>query len=369
MNEYMASYTKRVERFEKAIFKQREEINNRLLEMFRLIKELASSKTLEKVLVREEVRNPVTKNVNAISLVRTKKDKDDDEVVDKNVIGINELSEIELGEVANRKNEVKSKTNNEITKSLKEDELVEMPMSQPISYYLKHEINKEIIEGLVKNQRFNDSLLAMKLSKMECEACHSLLVEPMRKAILKRMVTKKEDIGGNFVIPCIVGGLKYVDALVDQGSDVNAIPLSTYNRLTNERLVETDIRLSLANFVILDIKEDKRKPFILGTPFLTTAKSEIRFDKGTITLKSDKSITSLGKTLEFLCKFEERENDEINPQTAISLISERIMEWEERIKFHYEKELEFNQQRSKMFGDKSSISKNKGCSLNKGGVT
>ncbi|GJT01056.1 zinc finger, CCHC-type containing protein [Tanacetum coccineum] len=58
--------------------------------------------------------------------------------------------------------------------------------------------------------------------KMECEAYHSLLVESMR-------------------------GLKYIDALVDQRYDVNVMPLSTYNRLTNEKLMETDIRLSLAS--------------------------------------------------------------------------------------------------------------------------
>nr|GEZ30677.1 hypothetical protein [Tanacetum cinerariifolium] len=38
-----------------------------------------------------------------------------------------------------------------------------------------------------------------------------------------------------------------MSALVDQGSDVNVIPLSIYNRLTNEKLVETDVRLALAS--------------------------------------------------------------------------------------------------------------------------
>nr|GEV41158.1 cytochrome P450 [Tanacetum cinerariifolium] len=33
------------------------------------------------------------------------------------------------------------------------EELMEMPRSQPIRYYLKHEINKELIEGLIGNQR------------------------------------------------------------------------------------------------------------------------------------------------------------------------------------------------------------------------
>ncbi|GJY98877.1 zinc finger, CCHC-type containing protein [Tanacetum coccineum] len=105
--------------------------------------------------------------------------------------------------------------------------------------------------------------------------------------------------------------MKCMDALVDQGSDVNVMPLSTYMKLTDERLAETDIRLSLAShsyiyplgisedvlvdvagyvypvdFVILYIKEHEKRPFILGTPFLTTAKVVIKFDKGTITLRS-----------------------------------------------------------------------------------
>ncbi|GKB02468.1 MAK10-like protein [Tanacetum coccineum] len=181
--------------------------------------------------------------------------------------------------------------------------MIEPHEPQPVNHYLKHKINKELIEGLIEIQVFNDSLLAMQL-----------------------------DMGGNFVIPCNVRGLKYMDALVDQGSDVNVMPLSTYNSLADEKLVETDIRLSLASqshiyplgiaedvlveivgfvypvdFVILDIKEDRKRSFILGTPFLTTARAEIKFDKGTITLKSGKSKVNFHKFPEFFCKFEERE--------------------------------------------------------------
>nr|GEY62194.1 hypothetical protein [Tanacetum cinerariifolium] len=104
-----------------------------------------------------------------------------------------------------------------------------------------------------------------------------------------------------------------MNAIVDQGSDVNVMPLSTYMKLTDERPAETDIRLSLAShsyiyplgiaddvlvevsehvhpmyLVILDIKEDEKRPFILGTPFLTTAKAVIKFDKGTITLNLER---------------------------------------------------------------------------------
>ncbi|GKG18409.1 putative ribonuclease H-like domain-containing protein [Tanacetum coccineum] len=97
------------------------------------------------------------------------------------------------------------------------------------------------------------------------------------------------------------------------------MPYSTHMKLTDERPATTNIRLSLAShsyiypfgitedvlvevaehvylidFMILDIKENEKKPFILGTPFLTTANAIIKFDKGTITLRSGKSKASSG---------------------------------------------------------------------------
>ncbi|GKC74833.1 reverse transcriptase domain-containing protein [Tanacetum coccineum] len=179
-----------------------------------------------------------------------------------------------------------------------------------------------------------------------------------------------------------------MDALVDQGSDVNVMPLSTYNRLTNRKLAETDIRLSLISqshiqplgiaeevlveiagfiypmdFIILVINEDRRKPFILGTPFLTTAKAEFRFDKGIITLKSGKRKTNFGKIPEFLCKFEEREKCEFDLETPTSTINKLILEWEERMKLHQEKEIEFNQCRSKVFNGGRFVLVNEGCEV------
>ncbi|GJS24150.1 zinc finger, CCHC-type, retrotransposon gag domain protein [Tanacetum coccineum] len=95
-------------------------------------------------------------------------------------------------------------------------------------------------------------------------------------------------------------------------------------KLTDEKPAETDIRLSLAShsyiyslgiakdvlveiaeqvypvdFVILDIMENENRPFILGTPFLTTTKDSIKFDTGTITLR----LYLLRRRLEILWKF------------------------------------------------------------------
>ncbi|GJU96300.1 hypothetical protein Tco_1321056 [Tanacetum coccineum] len=77
VRDYMASHSKRMERFENAIFKQCKEINDKMTKIFRLLKELTTSRAPEKVLIREEAKFPVTKNVNSISLARGEEERSD----------------------------------------------------------------------------------------------------------------------------------------------------------------------------------------------------------------------------------------------------------------------------------------------------
>ncbi|GJT52985.1 putative reverse transcriptase domain-containing protein [Tanacetum coccineum] len=69
------------------------------------------------------------------------------------------------------------------------------------------------------------------------------------------------------------------------------------------------------DFVILNIKEYRNKPFILGTPFLTTAKTVIRFEKGTITLKSGKNKIDFVKVPAFPSELEKNAEDDLDPIT------------------------------------------------------
>ncbi|GJW91514.1 MAK10-like protein [Tanacetum coccineum] len=243
IRDYMAAHSERMERFENTIFKQREEINGRMTKRGKEEKSDKTDKTL---------------------------DNTEKPIVTKTEIPVME---------AERSNETKNK----LIKKAERKEVEEVLSSRP-----------------VKGKTYN-----------------ALPRGPVYEAIIKKKITKKEDVKRNFEIPCSIGGLKHVNSLIDQGSDVSVMPYSTYMKLTNEMPVETDIRLSLANhsyiyplgivedilvkvakhvypidFVILDIKENEKRPFILGTPFLTTAKAAIKFDKSTITLRSGKSKIS-----------------------------------------------------------------------------
>ncbi|GJU80730.1 zinc finger, CCHC-type containing protein [Tanacetum coccineum] len=363
-----------MERFKNTIFKQREEINDRMTEMFGLLKELTTCRTPEKVLIREEAKFPVTKNVNSISLARGEEERSDktDETLGNTVKSTVTETEIPVKE-AERNNETKNKP----IKKAEKKEVEEVLSSRPVEYYLKHRINEKLIEGLVDNNRFNDSLSRARVGKVKGKTYNVLPRGPVYEAILKKKITKKEDVGGNFEIPCSIGGLKHVNALVDQGSDVNVMPYSTYMKLTDEMPAETDIRLSLAShsyiyplgiaedvlvevaehvypvdFVILDIKENEKRPFILGTPFLTTAKAAIKFDKGTITLRSGKSKISFHRIPDSPCMTEKGVKNDIEPIAPTMTVNRLVLEWEEKIKLHLEREMEFNQWRSKNFKGK-----------------
>nr|GEY43597.1 hypothetical protein [Tanacetum cinerariifolium] len=234
---------------------------------------------------------------------------------------------------AETKNEAENGAENKSIKTPQNEEAVEAPGSQLVAYYLKHRINENLINGLVNNNIFNNSLSGTRVGKKK--------------------------------------GKTY------KGSDVNVMPYSTYTKLTDERHAETDIRLLLAShsyiyplgiaedvlvevtehiypidFVIIDIKENEKWPFILGMPFLTTAKAVIKFDTGTITLRSGKSKISFNRIPEPLCHTEKGVKKDIEPITPTMIVNRLVLEWKERIRLHQEKEMEFDQCKSKNFKDK-----------------
>nr|GFD07139.1 hypothetical protein [Tanacetum cinerariifolium] len=104
--------------------------------------------------------------------------------------------------------------------------------------------------------------------------------------------------------------------------------------------------------MILDIKENEKRPFILGTPFLTTAKATIKFDKGTITLRSGKSKVSFHRISDPLCMTDKGVKNDIVPIAPTLTVNRLVLAWEEKIRLHLEKEMKFNQWRSKSFKGK-----------------
>nr|GEU45907.1 reverse transcriptase domain-containing protein [Tanacetum cinerariifolium] len=124
------------------------------------------------------------------------------------------------------------------------------------------------------------------------------LNENCSAVILNKLLEKRGD-PGKFLIPCGFNELK-CKALANLGSSINLMPLSVWKKLGLPELISTRMILELANraictlvgiardvfvlvgkftfpadFVIVDYESDPRVPFILGRPFLRTARALI----------------------------------------------------------------------------------------------
>ncbi|GKD46872.1 zinc finger, CCHC-type containing protein [Tanacetum coccineum] len=134
---------------------------------------------------------------------------------------------------------------------------------------------------------------------------------------------------------------------VATGDDIEK-PTRTETKMPDV-LVEVAEHVYPVDFMIFDIKEDENRPFILGTPFLTTAKAMIKFNKGTITLRSGKSKISFHMIPKSLCKSGKGIKNDIEPIAPTMTVNKLVLEWEEKIKLQQEKEMEFDRWRNKNF--------------------
>ncbi|XP_015956656.1 uncharacterized protein LOC107480971 [Arachis duranensis] len=88
---------------------------------------------------------------------------------------------------------------------------------------------------------------------------------------------------GHFLIPCTIGTMTFDKTLCDLLGilEVQAAHIS----LVEDVLVKVKNYCILANFIVLDIREDEDDFVILGRPFLTTANAIINVAKGELTLQ------------------------------------------------------------------------------------
>ncbi|GJS47117.1 hypothetical protein Tco_0597238 [Tanacetum coccineum] len=101
----------------------RGEINNRMTEMFGLLKERTTSRVPKKVFMREEAKHPVTKNLNSIYLIKGEEENNDDEnatTVDSIEKPDGSDTEMPLKE-AKKENEAENRTKNGPIKSVKKE--------------------------------------------------------------------------------------------------------------------------------------------------------------------------------------------------------------------------------------------------------
>nr|GEU34869.1 hypothetical protein [Tanacetum cinerariifolium] len=170
--------------------------------------------------------------------------------------------------------------------------------SKPSPLEVLH-INITLADALILMPKYQKMLKALLSNKEKLqELANTPLNENCSAVILKKLPKKLGD-PGKFFILCGFNELK-CKALADLGSSINLTPLSVWKKLGLPELIFTRMTLELANraictaagiardvfvpvgkftfptdFVIVDYESDHRVPFILGRPFLRTARALI----------------------------------------------------------------------------------------------
>ncbi|XP_038716148.1 uncharacterized protein LOC120009574 [Tripterygium wilfordii] len=144
-----------------------------------------------------------------------------------------------------------------------------------------------------------------------------MLSEECSAVLLNKLPPKLKD-PGSFTIPCVFGNLQFEKALIDLGASINLMPLSVFQQLGVGKMQPTSISLQLADrsikfplgiiedilikvdrfllpadFIILDMEEDRDIPIIMGRSFLATAGTIIDVKKGLLTMNVE------GESVEF----------------------------------------------------------------------
>ncbi|KAL5565577.1 hypothetical protein UlMin_028741 [Ulmus minor] len=172
----------------------------------------------------------------------------------------------------------------------------------------------EMLEQMPKYAKFMKEILSKKRKLGDYE---TVMLNEECSAVLQRKLPQKLKDPGSFTIPCTIGSCNFDKVLCDLGASINLMPLSVFRKLGLGEVKPTSISLQLADrsvkyprgviedvlikvdkfifpadFVVLDMEEDREIPLILGRPFLATGRTLIDVQQGKLILRvQDEQVT------------------------------------------------------------------------------
>lgn len=187
------------------------------------------------------------------------------------------------------------------------------PYEPPIPFpqlLRKLHINIPFAEALFKMSGYTKFLKDIISKKRKLEDHETVILTEECSAIIQKKLPPKLKDPGSFTILCTIGEFYFDKALCDLGASINLMPLSAFRKLElgetkatmvtlqladrslahpmgliENILIKVDKFIFLVDFLILDMKEDKNIPLILGRPFLSTSRALIDVQKGQLNLR------------------------------------------------------------------------------------
>ncbi|GJZ37232.1 reverse transcriptase domain-containing protein [Tanacetum coccineum] len=173
-------------------------------------------------------------------------------------------------------------------------------------------INVPLIDVLAGMPNYGKFLKELISNKHKIKQIFAAFLSDESSAMIENKVPPKLGNPGSFLIRCNFNKTFSCNALANLGASINLIPYSLYAKLSLKNLNPTkmSVRLAdrsfqypvgivenmlvkvgkftfLADFVILEMKEDSKVPLILGRPFLHTADAVIQVKQNNSTLDID----------------------------------------------------------------------------------
>ncbi|GJS24693.1 reverse transcriptase domain-containing protein [Tanacetum coccineum] len=140
-------------------------------------------------------------------------------------------------------------------------------------------INVPLVDVLAGMPNYGKFLKDLVSNKGKMKQIYAAFLTKECSAILQNKIPPKLGDSRSFLIPCkLANSVEYL-ALADLGASINLMPYSLYAALSGTTLKPTRMIgkfVFLVDFIILQMEEDDRVPFILGRPFLHTADANIR---------------------------------------------------------------------------------------------
>ncbi|XP_075077276.1 uncharacterized protein LOC142164011 [Nicotiana tabacum] len=181
----------------------------------------------------------------------------------------------------------------------------------------KIQVNIPLIDALKEMHGYAKMMKDLMSRKFYFQDLATVILTQIFSVVMTRPIAEKLSYPGSFTIPCTIGNYAFAKAICDLGASINLMPLTIYKRLGIGRARPTSTLLQLADrtvkrpygilddvfvqvgkfvfpadFVILDCRDDKEIPIILGRPFLATGIALIDCETGELKMRlNDEEIT------------------------------------------------------------------------------
>ncbi|XP_071905864.1 uncharacterized protein [Coffea arabica] len=200
-----------------------------------------------------------------------------------------------------------------LEKSKKQDKEKEV-----LEIFRKVEINIPLLDAIKQVPRYAKFMRDLCVNRRWLKGDERVVVGENVSTILQRKLPPKYGDPCMFTIPCRKGNTLIGKAILDLGASINVMPKSIYASLKLGSLKDTEIIIQLADrtnaypdgliedvlvkinelvfpadFYVLDMDDEHShdpSPLLLGRPFLSTARTKIDVNKGTLSMEFDGEI-------------------------------------------------------------------------------